>query len=292
MKVALVVTQPDRPQGRGAKLLPPPVKELANAHSIPVLQPERIKKGLDQFISDASIHGPFDVGVVIAFGQILPQAVLDLPRAGCVNVHASLLPRWRGAAPIQRAILAGDRETGVGLMKMEAGLDTGPVYAERRIDISAQDNLLSLHDRLGQEGAKLLSSELERIVRGELAPRTQPSEGVTYAAKVESAEAQIDWRQSAEQIDRVVRAFSPSPGAFTTLNGERLKIFKARAITPPHGASRDPGSIAIVDSRNLQVACGEGTLALEEVLLPGRKRLPVQEFLKGAPINALSILGR
>lgn len=227
--VPLVVTQPDRPAGRGKKLQASPVKELAIEHDIPLIQPGNIKKNLDAFLSEASTFGPFDVGVVVAFGQILPTQVLQLPTHGCINIHASLLPRWRGAAPIQRAIMAGDEETGVCLMQMEAGLDTGGVFSSVTTRISPEDNAGSLHDRLSTLGAKLLVEDLARIVAGNLSATPQPKDGVTYAHKIEKEEASINWDQEASILENFVRGLAPWPGAFTTLGKHRLKIFSLRA---------------------------------------------------------------
>jgi len=217
--------------------------------------------------------------IVAAYGLILPQVVLDLPRHGCLNIHASLLPRWRGAAPIQRALLAGDAETGVCIMQMEAGLDTGPVLLERRLAIAANDTTASLHDRLAALGAMMIVEVLGQLpVKSE----KQPTEGVTYAHKIEKQEALIDWRKSAAELDRHIRAFNPVPGAQALLQGQVVKLWQATPIL----GNGEIGSILAVDRKQLVVACGEGALALTELQKSGGKRLPVQQFLAG---NALKV---
>lgn len=292
VQVRLAVTQPDKPAGRGGKIQQSPVKRLAESRSIPVLQPRSLRKELPAFLEQAAPHGPFDLGVVIAFGQILPQAVLDMPRRGCVNSHASLLPRWRGAAPIHRALMSGDAETGVCLMKMDAGLDTGPVYSREAVPIGPQDNLLSLHDRLGRLGGELLRRDLAAIAAGEVQAETQPEEGVTYAAKVLAAEAKIDWQRDALEISRAIRALSPQPGAYTMLRGERMKILAAEPRTRRSSApDRGPGAISFLDSRGVEVQCGSDVLALLEVQLEGRKRMPVADFLRGSGVTPDSVMG-
>lgn len=290
IEVKLVVTQPDKPTGRGEKLRPTPVKEVAMSRNIPVLQPFSLKRNQDEVISQLSAHGPFDIGVVIAFGQILPQRVLDLPRKGCVNVHGSLLPRWRGAAPIQRAIMAGDATTGIALMQMDAGLDTGPVYCSESTPISASDTFASLHDRLATIGATLLSANLARIANGTITATPQPAEGVTYANKISEQEAQIVWTKPATELQHIIHGLSPSPGAYTQLMGKRLKILAAEAkqglVVQP-----TPGRISFIDKARLEVECGTGVLSLLEVQLEGRKRMSVGDFLRGTKIDSGAILG-
>ncbi len=285
IEVTCVVTQPDRPQGRGNELTASPIKKLALSHHIPVIQPENIRKSESDFLQSISEFGPYDVGVVIAFGQILSQKVLDFPKHGCVNIHASLLPRWRGAAPIQRAIMAGDKETGIALMKMEAGLDTGPVFCSERIAIEDFDTFEILHDRLSHVGAKLLGSNIRRIASGELTPQPQPKDGVTYAHKIENEECQIDWTKSSMQINNLIRALNPIPGAFTTVSGKRLKIFESQPVRSLNAGKFSPGQVVAVDSSKLEVQCGEGMLALLQVQLEGKKKMSVNEFLKGFPIS-------
>jgi len=290
--VRAVVTQPDRPAGRGGKLKPSPVKELALAHGIPVLQPGSIKKELDSFTAAVSAFGPLDAAVVAAFGQILPVAALKIPRAGSINIHGSLLPRWRGAAPVHRAILSGDTETGVALMHMEAGLDTGPVYATARVPIQPTDTTGGLLTTLAHRGAELLVAELPRIVQGELAAMPQPAEGVTIATKITNAEVEIDWAKSAVEIDRHIRAFNPFPGAFTYLNGVRVKIFASSPKQALPISAYPPGSVTLLDPRKLEVATGLGTLSIDEAQFEGRKRLPIEHFVRGAPVTKDSRFGK
>lgn len=295
VSVALVVTQPDRPAGRGKQLQPSPVKRLALEHGIPLYQPHSLRRELANALETIAAYGPYDLGVVIAFGQILPQAVLDLPAHGCVNIHASLLPRWRGAAPIQRAILAGDRETGVCLMRMEAGLDTGPVYATVRTAIAADEDAGSLHDRLALIGGQALLAHLHEIVSGacKALPQSEAganSGGVTYAEKIRPEEAEINWQQPAEEILRVIRAFAPSPGAFTFIKGLRLKIFSA---TP---TGNDPrfaaGTIQAANGDRFEVRCQDKAIALGDVQLEGKRRMSAAELLRGVSLEPGLALGR
>ena len=273
-EVALVLTQPDRPAGRGMALQPSPVKKLALEHGIEVFQPLTLKDADAQ--AKLAATGA-DAMVVAAYGLILPQAVLDLPRFGCLNIHASLLPRWRGAAPIQRALLAGDAETGVCIMQMEAGLDTGPVLLREAFAIQPEDTTATLHDRLAALGARLIVAALGRLP---LPAEAQPAEGVTYAHKIDKAEAAVDWTKSAAELDRHIRAFNPAPGAQAQLDGVSIKLWRA---VPVEGRG-EIGTILSVDRKRIVVACGEGALAVEELQKAGGKRLPVQQFLAG---NAL-----
>ena len=275
--VTLVLTQPDRPAGRGMQLHPSPVKRLAVERGLPVYQPASLRDAGAQ--ARLAAEAP-SLMIVAAYGLILPQAVLDIPRHGCVNVHASLLPRWRGAAPIQRAILAGDPETGICLMGMEKGLDTGPVFCRAVTPISGTDTGRSLHDRLAEQGARLLAERLPQLLAGQLLPEPQPNEGVTYAAKLDKAEAPLDWRQPAAVLHRQVRAFDPVPGATATLDGVVLKVWAAQ----PVDATAAPGTVLAVDRDGIVVACGEGALCLRELQKPGGKRLPAQQFLAGHPV--------
>ncbi len=270
-EVALVLTQPDRPAGRGMALHPSAVKKLANELGLPVFQPSSLK---DADAQDVVKSVGADVMLVAAYGLILPQAVLDLPRLGCLNIHASLLPRWRGAAPIQRALLAGDQETGVCIMQMEAGLDTGPVLARIVTPITAEDTAGSLHDRLAELGGRLIVDVLERLP---LPAAVQPTEGVIYAAKIEKAEAHIDWCLPASQIDRSIRAFNPLPGAHTRLAGTGIKIWAAR----PAATAGTSGRILAVEKSGITVACGEGALCITELQKAGGKRLAAGQFLVG-----------
>ena len=271
-QLALVLTQPDRPSGRGMALRPSPVKTLALEHGIEVFQPPTLRDAAAQARLQAV---GADAMIVAAYGLILPQAVLDLPRFGCINIHASLLPRWRGAAPIQRAILAGDAESGVCIMQMEAGLDTGPVLLSAALPIAADETAGSLHDRLAELGAGLIVTALEKMP---LAPTPQADCGVTYAAKIEKSEAMLDWNQSAQQLARQVRAFNPFPGALATLGQLSVKVWRASA----EAGEGSPGTILASDRAGILVACGEGALRLTELQKAGGKRLSAAQFLAGA----------
>lgn len=275
--VVSVYTQPDRPAGRGKKLHASPVKQLAEAAGITVRQPQSLKTSDEQ--AELAAQGA-DIMVVVAYGLLLPQAVLDIPRLGCINVHASLLPRWRGAAPIQRAIEAGDRETGITIMQMEAGLDTGPMLLRSTCPIKADDTAGELHDRLAELGPPSLTQALDHLASTGLAAQTQDASHATYAAKLSKEEARIDWQQPAAEIARRIRAFNPFPVAFTELDGERLRIFAAEPSASGHVSP--PGTL-FVDSDTLEVACGEGSLLrLREVQLPGKKTVAVDALLRGA----------
>jgi methionyl-tRNA formyltransferase len=278
--VPLVLTQPDRPAGRGMKLLPSPVKACAQLHGIPVAQPRSLR--LDgKYPDDATaarealLAAQPEVMVVAAYGLILPQWVLDLPRRGCLNIHASLLPRWRGAAPIHRAIEAGDERTGVTIMQMDAGLDTGAMLCSQAEAIAPTDSTASLHDRLAALGGRLMVSALHNL--DQLPATPQPEAGVSYAHKIEKAEAQVDWHESATQIERRLRAFDPFPGASSVLGGEALKLWRAE-LSPMQGA---PGTVLAVSNAGITVACGQGSVCLTELQRPGAKRLPVKQFLQG-----------
>jgi methionyl-tRNA formyltransferase len=274
-EVALVLTQPDRPAGRGMALQPSAVKKVALEHGIEVFQPLTLKDAEAQ-AKIAAVGA--EVMVVAAYGLILPQVVLDLPRYGCINIHGSLLPRWRGAAPIQRALLAGDAETGVCIMQMEAGLDTGPVLLRGAFPIEASDTTATLHDRLAALGATLVVEALGKLP---LPAEPQPAKGVTYAHKIEKAEALIDWSKSAAELDRHIRAFNPFPGAQALFGGQTVKIWQARPIE----AEGENGTILAIDRSILVVACGKGALAIGELQKAGGKRLPVQQFLAGHPLK-------
>jgi len=279
--VSCVLTQPDRPAGRKLQAQASPVKQLAIRRGIRVLQPASLKDpGIQE---DLRAMAP-DVMVVAAYGLILPQAVLDIPRLGALNIHASLLPRWRGAAPIQRALLAGDAETGITIMRMDAGLDTGPMLLHEAVPIGDEDDAGSVHDRLAGLGARLIVAALERLQAGSLPELPQPKDGATYARKIDKAEARIDWQQSAQELSRKVRAFSPSPGAVTTVDGREIKIWRARESTTaavPSPARLPPGEIRAVSDAAIRVSCGSGELELLELQRPGGKRLPVAAFLRG-----------
>ena len=284
--VPLVLTQPDRPAGRGMKLQASPVKQFALERGIPVAQPRSLrldgKYPEDAAAAQAAIEAAkADVMVVAAYGLILPQWVLDAPRLGCLNIHASLLPRWRGAAPIHRAIEAGDSETGVTIMQMDAGLDTGDMLVTERIAITPRDITGSLHDRLAVLGGRLIVEALEIAACGGFRPAKQPEEGVTYAHKIEKAEAAVDWSQPAEVIARRIRAFDPFPGASSMLQGETIKLWAGEAL---HAAATDPampGRIESVGAEGVDVRCGQGLLRLAQLQRAGGKRLPVADFLRG-----------
>lgn len=289
VNLCVAITNPDRPSGRGGKLSPSPVKIAAQELGIPVLQPVSIKRGLTGFLESLQSFGPFDIGVVVAFGQILPAEVLSQPKQGCINVHASLLPRWRGAAPIHRAIMAGDQKTGISLMKMDVGLDTGPVYATTNLNIDPKDTTGSLHDKLAQLGSIFLAENISRITSGVLSAIEQPSEGVTYAHKISNEEAHIDWSLPAPIIHNTIRGLSPAPGAFTMLNNHRIKIFASKIIKEDH--TEQPGKVLSASGYDLRIACGHGTLGVLELQLEGKKRLPVEEFIKGGTITPFMVLG-
>ena len=285
LPVSLVLTRPDRPHGRGMKREPGPVKALATARRIPVLQPMSLGEpaGREPITALA-----LDVLVVAAYGLILPQPILGWPRYGCINIHASLLPRWRGAAPIQRALLAGDRETGVSIMRIDEGLDTGPIIARHPLGIAERETAGSLHDKLAGVGARAIVAALRQLQReGQLPAEAQSEAGVTYAAKVDRSEALIDWRQSAQAIDRRIRAFNPTPGAQTTLTGGTVKLWEAA----PAAATGVPGTVVRVDATGIVVACGEGALSLTTLQRAGGKRLSAAAFLAGHPMAAGTQLG-
>ena len=272
--VPLVLTQPDRRAGRGMAPQASAVKQLALSRGLALHQPPSLKsEEARQPIIDARP----DVMVVAAYGLILPQAALDVPRLGCINIHASLLPCWRGAAPIQRAILAGDEWTGVTLMRMEAGLDTGPMLLKESLPIEDGDTAGTLHDKLAALGARLIVDALPRLARGELADETQPAEGITYAAKLDKAEAVIDWRRPAAELDRAIRAFNPFPGAVARIAGESIKVWCAA----PFQATGEPGTVLAAGGDGITVACGEGALRLTEMQRAGGKRLSARDFLHG-----------
>ncbi len=274
-EVVAVYTQPDRPAGRGRGLTPSPVKLEAIQRGIPVLQPESLRKKSSQ---EALRELAPDLMIVVAYGLILPQAVLDIPRHGCWNVHASLLPRWRGAAPIQRAIEAGDTETGVCLMQMEAGLDTGPVLLSQRTPIGDAENGGQLHDRLSELGARVLADGLG-LLRAGMRPvaQRQPEAGATYAHKLEKHEARLDWKQPAEALARKVRAFEPWPVAEATVAGERLRIHGAVALDLAHRA--EPGTLLAAGREGLDIACGQGALRLRVVQREGGKAITAADYL-------------
>ena len=278
--IALVLTQPDRPAGRGMKLTPSLVKQLAVQHGLTVLQPVTLK--------DAAVQAQLaavdaDAMIVAAYGLLLPPAVLAIPRLGCLNIHASLLPRWRGAAPIQRALLAGDRETGITIMQMDRGLDTGAMLMCAPLPIADQDTAQTLHDKLAALGASAIVSALRRLEHGALHAQAQDDGAATYAAKLSKAEGLIDWHRSATEIARAVRAFNPFPVAQARFGGETWRIWQASAVDRGGGT---PGEILRADKDGILVGCGEGALLLTEIQKAGGKRLPAASFLAGNPVTA------
>ena len=292
LHIRLVITNPDKPAGRGKKLVSTPVKLLAEQLSIPVITPEKITKILDSFIADVSQYGPFDIGVVVAFGQILPLKVLSLPNCGSLNVHGSLLPRWRGAAPMQRAIMTGDLETGVELMQMEEGLDTGPVFATKKVTITDQTTLGSLHDELAVLGASLLTENILKIINKEITSTPQTEAGVLYAKKILNDEAHIQWNSPVTSIIRHIHGISPFPGAFTFHEGKRIKIFRVeKRVSNSTNKNYSPGTLTLVDGNELRIACQDGEIALLELQAEGKKRLPTREFLSGVTMKPGDKLG-
>jgi methionyl-tRNA formyltransferase len=284
-----IVTQPDRPKGRDLKLTPSPVKELAWRSNLPVLQPERARN--ESFIEELRKLNA-DLIVVAAFGQILPQSILDLPRFGCVNVHTSLLPKYRGAAPIQWAILNDEAETGVTIMKMDAGMDTGAILTEEKTPIHRNDNAQLLHDRLATIGADLLVRTIPDYVVGKIQPRPQPVEGVSYAPKIKKQDGEIDWKQPARVIWNRVRGLVPWPAAYTHVPAEPkpylLKIWEAEAVE----GKGSPGQILSADKSGIVVGCGQESLRIRQLQLEGGKRLTPQQFLAGHPLTAGQIFSR
>ncbi len=289
--VPLVLTQPDRPAGRGMKLHASPVKQLALDHGLALAQPRSLR--LDgKYPADAAAAREAlqaaapDVMVVAAYGLILPPWVLQLPRLGCLNIHASVLPRWRGAAPIHRAIEAGDADTGVTLMQMDAGLDTGDMLLVERLPIGPRATTATLHDELAALGGRMMVEALELAACGGLTATPQPADGVTYAHKIEKHEATIDWSQPAAQVERRLRAFDPFPGASSTLNGEVIKLWSSEIDSMKRLPDQRPGQILLVDELGVRVACGDGVLRLTELQRPGGKRLAARDFLRGFALQA------
>ena len=283
-QVVGVLTQPDRPSGRGRRLTASPVKALAEAHHLPLQQPASLREAAP--LAELAAWKP-EVLIVVAYGLILPRAVLELPRHGCLNIHASILPRWRGAAPVQRAILAGDPATGVTIMQMDEGLDTGPMLLTREIVIGPRDTGGSLHAALAALGAAALLEALEGLASGQLSSQPQPGEGVTYAAKVEKSEARIDWGRDAAAIERQVRAFNPWPIAETMLGGERLRIHSAENMSVKDNKTSKYGVIVSVSDGIMLVQCGQGLLGIQKVQKPGGRVLQVSELA-----HNLDLVGR
>lgn len=286
--VPLVLTQPDRPAGRGMKLTPSAVKQLALAHDIAVIQPVSLR--LDGKVPDQAAQAreqleaaACDVMVVAAYGLLLPPHILSLPRFGCLNIHGSLLPRWRGAAPIHRAIEAGDTQTGITIMQMDAGLDTGDMIAAESLPIETTDTTATLHDKLAELGAAMVVAALHRLeAEGVLAATPQPAAGVTYAEKIAKHEAHLDWTLDAQTLDRRIRAFDPFPGASTQIDGVTLKVWEAEPMS--NGKPAQAGEILAADGNGIVVACGAGALRLTRLQKPGGRRMSVAEFMGGFPL--------
>ncbi|MFA6970856.1 MAG: methionyl-tRNA formyltransferase [Gallionella sp.] len=278
-QVVAVLTQPDRPAGRGMQLTASPVKQLALQHGLTVLQPDTLKTEQAQ-LEIAALEA--DVMVVAAYGLILPKAVLDMPRLGCLNIHASLLPRWRGAAPIQRAILAGDRETGITIMQMDVGLDTGDMLLQKSCPIADNDNAQTLHDKLADLGAASILEALTLLEKNGLTPVVQDNDAACYAAKLLKGEALTDWRQDAEQVARAVRAYNPFPVCQAKIHDVVLKIWQAEPHSEQHGR---PGEVLSVDKLGITVACGQGALQLQVLQRPGGRAQPAMQFLQAMPLH-------
>ena len=286
-ELVLVLTQPDRPAGRGLKLQASPVKQFALDHALPLAQPRSLR--LDgKYAQDAAaaraalLQAEPDVMVVAAYGLILPPWTLALPRLGCLNIHGSLLPRWRGAAPIHRAVEAGDAQTGITIMQMDAGLDTGDMLLTEAADIGPSDTTATLHDRLAALGARLVVRSLDLARQGALLAQKQPADGATYASKIDKAEGAIDWQQPADVLERRIRAFDPFPGCSTLLAGQGVKVWRAR-VEVRHGT---PGQVLVAEGGRLVVACGQGALELLELQLPGGRRIAAHDFLLRHPVQA------
>ncbi len=289
--IPLVLTQPDRPAGRGMQLQPSPVKQYALAHGVPVAQPVSLRLDGKHPDEAAAAHAllrdtPHDVMVVAAYGLILPASVLNIPPRGCINIHASLLPRWRGAAPIHRAIEAGDAETGITIMQMDEGLDTGDMLLIEREAIASDDTTAKLHDRLAAMGGRLIVEALRKLEQGALPATPQPADGVTYAAKIAKDEAPLDFSLPAAVLLRRIHAFNPFPGAVAHAGTTALKVWDARMSE----ASGKPGMVLAVDAAGITVACGEGALVFTELQKPGGKRLPAAALLQGFPLSVGDIL--
>jgi len=277
-EIALVLTQPDRPSGRGLRVVASPVKQIATARGIATFQPETLKE--PSALARLASARP-EALVIAAYGLILPPSMLALPRHGAINIHASLLPRWRGAAPVQRALLAGDEKSGITIMQMDEGLDTGPILAQRALVIGPQDDAAGLDARLAALGAELIVAHLKDVATGLAKSRAQPAQGVTYARKIDVAETWIDWSRTATEIERAVRAFRPTPGARAKLRGETIKLWRA---APMRGRGA-PGTVLSAAGDGILVACREGALALHELQRSGGKRLGTAAFLRGFALS-------
>ena len=278
-KMVGVYTQPDRPKGRGKQLAAPPVKELAQKHDIPVYQPLKLRQ--PEAVAELEALAP-DLIVVVAYGQILPKSVLEIPAHGCINVHASLLPKYRGAAPINKAIIDGETETGITTMYMDVGLDTGDMLVKKTLAIGPEETAGELHDRLASLGRETMEETVRRLCAGTLQREVQDDEQSTYASMMKKEDGRIDWNRSAQEIHNHVRGLDPWPGAYTTINGELLKL----AETSPEAAEGLAGSVIAADKNGVCVACGSGSLRIQQLQLAGRKRLAAADFLRGCPLEA------
>ena len=277
-EVAAVVTQPDKPKGRGKAMQFTPVKEVAVEANIPVLQPTKVRE--EQVVEELRTYSP-DVIVVVAFGQLIPKSILEMPKYGCVNVHASLLPKYRGAAPIQWAVIDGEKKSGVTTMQMDEGLDTGDMLLTEEVMLDPQETGGSLFDKLSKVGAQLLLKTLDALEDGSVTPQKQPAESTTaYAAMLNKKMGEINWNQSAVQIERLVRGLNPWPSAYTHLAGKTLKIWKT-TIHPSDGVKREPGCVLMMDKKHFGVQTGEGILEIQELQLEGKKRMTADAFLRG-----------
>jgi methionyl-tRNA formyltransferase len=282
-KMVGVYTQPDRPKGRGKQLAAPPVKELAQKYDIPVYQPLKLRQ--PEAVAELEALAP-DLIVVVAYGQILPKSVLEIPAHGCINVHASLLPKYRGAAPINKAIIDGETETGITTMYMDVGLDTGDMLVKKSLSIGPEETAGQLHDRLASLGRETMEETLRQLCAGTLQRVVQDDEQSTYAAMMKKEDGRIDWSRSAQEIHNHVRGLDPWPGAYTTINGELLKL----AETRPESGEGSPGSVIAADKHGVCVACGSGSLRIQQLQLSGRKRLAAADFLRGCPLQAGAVM--
>lgn len=278
-----VYTQPDRPKGRGNQLTPPPVKAVALRHGLPVFQPQKLRS--PEVVEELRALTP-ELIVVVAYGQILPKSVLDIPRHGCINVHASLLPQYRGAAPINQAIIDGATETGITTMLMDVGLDTGPMLVKRALPIGDHETAGALHDRLARLGRETLEETLRLLCAGDLHPQSQDDAASSYAPLLKKEHGRLDWGRAATILHNQVRGLDPWPGAYTTLGGEQLKLFATSAET----GNGQPGTVVAADAGGIRIACGAGLLLVRELQLPGKKRLPAAEFLRGRQLPPGTIL--
>lgn len=280
-----VYTQPDRPKGRGKQMAAPPVKELARQHGIPVYQPQKLRQ--PEVVAELEALAP-DLIVVVAYGQILPKSVLDIPRHGCINVHASLLPKYRGAAPINKAIIDGATETGITTMYMDVGLDTGDMLVKKTLPIGAEETAGELHDRLAVLGRETMEETLRQLCAGTLQREVQDDTRSTYAPMMKKEDGRIDWSRSALDVHNLVRGLDPWPGAYTSLDGELLKLART---TPQDNGDAPPGTVIAADRDGVRIACGNGSLLVRELQLAGRKRLAAADFLRGCPLQPGTGLG-